>query len=109
MQSINSPLFSTARHSSSLFWTGYDILLESALALELNRPPMKGMFIDLREIGRWGRDRRRGDCCEARVRVKLERVYRVRSTLENWKRIKKMDEETGGDMFMELYRSFRVR
>lgn len=31
----------------------------------------------------------RGDCCEARVRVKVERVYRVRSTLENWKRMKK--------------------
>lgn len=83
------PLFNTARHSSSLFWTGYDILLTSALALEVNRPPIRGMGMDLREVARGGKDRRKGVWCEARVRVKVERVYRVRSTLENWKRMKK--------------------
>lgn len=40
------PLLSTARHSSSVFWTGYDIVLESA-ALELKRLPIRGMGIDL--------------------------------------------------------------
>lgn len=60
------------------------------LALELNRPPMRGICIDLSEVTRWGDDRKRGDCCAARVRAKVERVYRVRSTLESWKRIKKV-------------------
>lgn len=45
------PLFNTARHSSSDFWTGYDILLES-LALELKKPPIRGIGIDLREVVR---------------------------------------------------------
>lgn len=45
------PLFSTARHSSSVFCTGYDILLES-LALELKRLPIRGMGIDLSEVAR---------------------------------------------------------
>ena len=40
------PLFSTARHSSSFFSTGYDMLFEFELA---NRDPMKGIVgIDLR-------------------------------------------------------------
>ena len=45
------PLFSTARHSSSVFSTGYGILLES-LASEVKRPPISGMGIDLSELAR---------------------------------------------------------
>lgn len=85
------PLFSTARHSSSVFWTGYDILLES-LALELKRPPIKGMGIDLSEVARRGDEFSSDVGCEARDRVRFESVYRVRNTLEKWKRMEKRYE-----------------
>lgn len=39
------PLFSTARHSSLVLWSGYDILLE-ALLDEPKRELRKGMFMD---------------------------------------------------------------
>lgn len=46
------PLFNTARHSSSVRWSGKDILLESA-ALVPNRLPRKGMEgMDLRADAR---------------------------------------------------------
>ena len=42
------PLLKTACHSSSLFWTGYDMSLEAAL---LKREPRKGIVgIDLRTV-----------------------------------------------------------
>lgn len=47
------PLFNTVRHSSSVLWSGYDILLE-ALLVEPKRELRKGMFIeDLRAREFW--------------------------------------------------------
>jgi hypothetical protein len=88
------PLFSTARHSSSVFSTGYDILLES-LASEVKRPPIIGMGIDLSELARRGDEFRSDVGCEARDRVKFESVYRVRSTLEKWKRMERCKADWG--------------
>lgn len=63
-------------------------MLES-LAFELKRPPIRGMGIDLSEVARWGAEFRSGNGFEARDRVRFESVYRVRSTLEKWKRMEK--------------------
>lgn len=83
------PLFSTARHSSSLRLSGYEVILLASTALVLNRLPKSGMEgIERSAVVGWNEERRRGFCCAARVRVKLDKVYSVRSTLENWKRMK---------------------
>lgn len=48
------PLLSTACHSSSLFWTGYDMFLsEAEVELELKREPRKGIVgMDFRIVPR---------------------------------------------------------
>lgn len=43
-----APLFKTALHSSSLFWTGYSVM---SFALELKSEPKKGIVgMDLRTV-----------------------------------------------------------
>lgn len=70
------PLFSTARHSSSLLWSGYDILLELE---ELKRLPKNGMVgIDLKVAGLRCSDW----CAEARTLVKPAKVYKERMNVE---------------------------
>lgn len=59
----NVPLFSTARHSSSLRWSGKEDILLASAALVPKRLPRMGMEgIDLRVEARWGEARRRGIC-----------------------------------------------
>lgn len=83
------PLFSTARHSSSVRLSGYEVILLASAALVLKRLPSRGMDgIERSAVVCWGDERRSGFCCAARVRVKLDRVYSVFRTLENWKRMK---------------------
>lgn len=82
------PLFSTARHSSSVRLSGYEVILFASAALVLKRLPKSGIEgIERRAVVCCADERRRGFCCAARARVKLDRVYSVRSTFENWKRI----------------------
>lgn len=79
------PLFRTARHSSSVRWSGYDILLELD---ELKRLPKKGIVgMDLKVSGLRLSDGR----AEARALVKLEKVYSERRKVEKGgSRMKKM-------------------
>lgn len=54
------PLLNTARHSSSLFWIGYDMFLSE---LELKREPRKGMVgMDFRRVPRAKGWRARARC-----------------------------------------------
>lgn len=79
-----SPFVRTARHSSSVLWSGNDILEEEEVDEEPKRLPRKGMVgMDLSWC--W---RRRLCACWAwaeavRTRLRLERVKRVRRKLEN--------------------------
>ena len=87
------PLFSTARHSSLVLWSGYDILLE-ALLVEPKRELRKGMFIDdcrARDFG--GAEEGRAD---ARVRARLEKVWKVPSKLEKRGRRMRILKDVGG-------------
>lgn len=86
------PLFSTARHSLSVRLSGYEVILFASAALVLKRLPKSGIEgIERRAVVCCADERRSGFCCAARARVKLDRVYSVRSTFENWKRMKSDD------------------
>lgn len=69
------PLFSTARHSSSLRLSGYEVILFASAALVLKKLPRRGIDgIERRAVVCCADERRSGFCCEARARVKLDRV-----------------------------------